>query len=242
MATSPNFNWPEPDNTDLVKNGALAIRTAVNAIDTSLVDLKGGTTGQVLSKTSNTDMDFTWVAQDDANAIQNTQLTAKGALISAFSAGTPATLTVGANNTVLVADSAEATGLKWAGGWTSWTPTITNYTTGNGTIVARYQQVGKTVNWYILVTLGSTSAVTGSVYFTLPVSPASNQALSIPMLMRDTGTAWFYGTGIQESNVVYANSIQANGTYAYPGGISNVIPFTWTTNDFFTANGTYEVA
>jgi hypothetical protein len=60
MATSPNFNWPEPDNTDLVKNGALAIRTAVDAIDTSMTDLLGGTTGQVLTKASGTDMDFTW--------------------------------------------------------------------------------------------------------------------------------------------------------------------------------------
>jgi hypothetical protein len=48
MATSPNFGWLEPDNTDLVKNGALAIRTAVDAIDTSMADLLGGTTGQVL--------------------------------------------------------------------------------------------------------------------------------------------------------------------------------------------------
>ena len=64
MATSPNFSWPEPDNTDLVKNGALAIRTAVDAIDSSMVDLKGGTTGQILSKTSNTDMDFTWITND----------------------------------------------------------------------------------------------------------------------------------------------------------------------------------
>ena len=62
MATSPNFNWPEPDNTDLVKNGALAIRTAVDAIDTSMTDLLGGTTGQVLTKASGTDMDFTWSA------------------------------------------------------------------------------------------------------------------------------------------------------------------------------------
>jgi hypothetical protein len=60
MATSPNFNWPEPDNTDLVKNGALAIRTAVDAIDSSMADLKGGTTNQVLTKASNTDMDFSW--------------------------------------------------------------------------------------------------------------------------------------------------------------------------------------
>jgi hypothetical protein len=68
-------------------------------------------------------MAFTWVAQDDLNAIQNTQLTAKGALISAFSAGTPATLTVGTNGQVLTADSTAATGLAWAtstsGGMTS---------------------------------------------------------------------------------------------------------------------------
>jgi hypothetical protein len=68
MATSPNYNWPEPDNTDLVKNGALAIRTAVDAIDTSMGELLGGTTGQVLSKTSNTSMDFTWATPSTSPA------------------------------------------------------------------------------------------------------------------------------------------------------------------------------
>ena len=114
MATSPNFSWPEPDNTDLVKNGALAIRTAVNAIDSSLVDLKGGTTGQVLAKASGTDMDFSWVAQDDSNAIQNAIVDAKGDLIAATAADTPARLAVGTNGQVLTADSTAATGIKWA--------------------------------------------------------------------------------------------------------------------------------
>ena len=114
MATTTNFGWETPDDTDLVKDGALAIRTLGSAIDTSLVDLKGGTTGQVLSKTSNTDMDFTWVTSDDANAIQNAIVDAKGDLITATAADTPARLAVGANGTVLTADSAEATGLKWA--------------------------------------------------------------------------------------------------------------------------------
>jgi hypothetical protein len=62
MATTPNFNWSTPDNTGLVKNGALDIRTLGNSIDASMAELKGGTTGQVLSKTSATDMDFTWIA------------------------------------------------------------------------------------------------------------------------------------------------------------------------------------
>jgi hypothetical protein len=60
VATTTNFGWTTPDNTGYVKDGALAIRTLGNSIDTSLVDLKGGTTGQVLKKTSDTDMDFEW--------------------------------------------------------------------------------------------------------------------------------------------------------------------------------------
>ena len=63
MATTTNFGWETPDDTDLVKDGAAAIRTALGGVDTSFVDLKGGTTGQVLSKTSATDLDFTWVNQ-----------------------------------------------------------------------------------------------------------------------------------------------------------------------------------
>jgi hypothetical protein len=60
MATTTAFGWETPDDTDLVKDGAAAIRTLGSSIDTSMSELKGGTTGQVLSKTTGTDMDFTW--------------------------------------------------------------------------------------------------------------------------------------------------------------------------------------
>lgn len=62
MATTTNFGWTTPDDTDLVKDGAAAIRTLGSGIDTSFVDLKGGTTGQILTKASNTDLDFSWGA------------------------------------------------------------------------------------------------------------------------------------------------------------------------------------
>jgi hypothetical protein len=136
MATvTPNFNWPVPTSTDLVKDGATAIEALGDSIDASLVDLKGGTTGQVLSKNSNTDMDFVWVtdAAGDITGVtagtgisgggtsgtvtvtnsMATAIDAKGDLVPGTGADTFARLAVGANGTVLTADSAEATGLKW---------------------------------------------------------------------------------------------------------------------------------
>lgn len=121
MANTTNFGWETPDDTDLVKDGAAAIRTLGSAIDTSLVDLKGGTTNQVLAKNSNTDMDFKWVA--DATGIPATIFDAKGDIIAATAADTADRLAVGTNGQVLTADSSTATGLKWAtaaaGGMTS---------------------------------------------------------------------------------------------------------------------------
>ena len=59
--TTTNYGWDIPQSTDLVKDGATAIATLGQDIDTTFVDLKGGTTGQILSKASNTDNDYAWI-------------------------------------------------------------------------------------------------------------------------------------------------------------------------------------
>lgn len=87
MSTSTtNFGWTVPSDTDLVKDGAAAIRTALGGVDTSFVDLKGGTTGQVLSKASGTDLDFTWVEQDDTTLSFNAQTGTTYTLVASDSA------------------------------------------------------------------------------------------------------------------------------------------------------------
>jgi hypothetical protein len=83
--TTPNFGWSVPTSSDLVKNGATAIETLGDSIDASMAELKGGTTGQVLAKTSATDMDFTWTTPSAGSSGSSNVAGKNGVLNSNFS-------------------------------------------------------------------------------------------------------------------------------------------------------------
>lgn len=244
MATTSAFGWETPDDTDLVKDGAAAIRTLGNSIDTSMADLKGGTSGQVLSKASNTDMDFTWVAQDDSNAIQNAIVDAKGDLIAATAADTPARLAVGANDLFLQAASGETTGMKWGGTWTSFTPTFTNITVGNGTLSGSYLKIGKMIMVRVNLTWGSTTSMSGAFsQFTLPFTADPDYEIS------GSTTCWDFGTAIYAGSVWMSGSTSVDlmvnntaGTYQVISSMTGTVPFTWTTGDIFRIQMIYKAA
>lgn len=136
-----NFGWVMPTNSDLVTDLPADFAVFGQGVDTTMADLKGGTTGQILSKTTNTDMDFTWVdpttgditgvtagtgltgggtsgtvtlALDSTAVISPTIVDAKGDLIAATAADTVSRLAIGTNGQVLTADSTAATGMKWS--------------------------------------------------------------------------------------------------------------------------------
>jgi len=107
--TTTNFGWDIPKSTDLVKDGATAIAALGQDIDTALVDLKGGTTGQVLSKATNTDLDFTWIEQDDTTLSFNAQTGTTYTLVVADT-GKLVTLSNASAITLTVPPSVFATG------------------------------------------------------------------------------------------------------------------------------------
>ena len=84
-----NFGWQMPTATDLVTDLPADFEVFGQAVDTSMADLKGGTTGQILSKNSNTDMDFIWTS---ANPGDITGITATSPLTGG---GTSGDVTVG---------------------------------------------------------------------------------------------------------------------------------------------------
>jgi len=84
-----NFGWQMPTPTDLVTDLPADFEVFGQAVDTSMADLKGGTTGQILSKATNTDMDFVWIANDQGDI---TGITATSPLTGG---GTSGEVTVG---------------------------------------------------------------------------------------------------------------------------------------------------
>jgi hypothetical protein len=150
-------------------------------------------------------------------------------------------LSVGNNGETIVADSSASTGLAWGGGWTTWSPTFANLTVGNGTVTARYQQIGKTVNFEFKFILGSTSAIGSLPNFSLPATPKIGSGIFL-LAAEDSGTGNTFGGLENISGTVYPFAFTAGGTYVQNSYFTATVPFTWTTNDNFTIRGTYEVA
>lgn len=129
--------------------------------------------------------------------------------------------------------------------WASYTPTLTNLTIGDGTVVGRYRRMGTHVEFSVTITLGSTSSVSADPRFTAPVQMSSIYAVSsFPVgqgVLLDTGVVAYPCVIAPISDTTCRFLAHATGgSYITLTSPSSTVPFTWGTGDVFYARGTYE--
>jgi len=195
MPTTTNFGWTTPADTDLVKDGAAAIRTLGNGVDTSFLDLKGGTSGQILAKNSNTDLDFVWVANDvgDITAVNtNSPLTGGGTsgaltLSYDYAAGSKVTLNAQtATYTVVLADADQKLVTMSVGSANDFLiPTNANVAFPTGTVI-NVIQIGAGQTTIKAVTSGTTTISSTGATATAPKLRAQFSAASCIKVATDT--------------------------------------------------------
>jgi hypothetical protein len=149
---------------------------------------------------------------------------------------------------MLVANSAESTGLKWTTAtdqfpWQTYSPTYLSLTPGNGTVVARYQQIGKLVNVFYKITWGSTTSCGNYPIVSYPVTPAYSGVYAGICGLQDSGVGTYQGRIFLDGTnglLFWAN--YTGGTSAIDQVVQATVPATWTTNDVFYFTATYEAA
>jgi hypothetical protein len=193
--TTPNFGWSVPTSTDLVKDGATAIETLGDSVDASMGDLLGGTSGQILAKNSNTNMDFVWITNDvgDITAVNtNSPLTGGGTsgaltLSYDYAAGSKVTLNAQtATYTVVLADADQKlVTMSVAGANDFLIPTNANVAFPTGTII-NVIQIGLGQTTIKAVTSGTTTISSTGASAIAPKLRAQFSAASCIKVATDT--------------------------------------------------------
>lgn len=138
-------------------------------------------------------------------------------------------------------DTSVGTGLL---AWTSYTPTFTNFTLGNGTITyAKSAKLGKLVFIEVGVTLGSTSSVSGRIGISLPTTAANALNKTNGTCQMEAGAVSGIGSmALGSTTRIDLYAVRADVTYLTNANTSSTIPGTWTNGSSFSFKTFYEAA
>lgn len=139
----------------------------------------------------------------------------------------------------------------WASYTPAWTASTTNPTLGNGTLVGRYKQIGKTVHFTLKLTVGSTTTVGSGLYsWSLPVAASGSLVdTQCPAYFFDTSAAataqHYLGMGLIQAGgttVVRTRVVGGNVANVSIDNLAHNYPFAPATSDQVVISGTYESA
>jgi hypothetical protein len=133
-----------------------------------------------------------------------------------------------------------ATKLTTPGAWTPYTTTWSAVTTqpvlGNGTLTARYQLIGKTVNWMIQLNMGTTTTYGAGLWgFSLPLLPRNHQPVGQVRCFDASASTNIIGVA-----AAHTASVDLMRLLSTAGTVSPAVPFTWANLDILSMSGSYE--
>ena len=136
--------------------------------------------------------------------------------------------------------------LNAAGAWTSFTPSWTNLTPGNGVVSAAYSKFNKILFVRVKFTWGTTTSCGDPVRMTLPASLTQETTSQDPIglsSLTDIGVAGYSGVvSVISSTLVGINVYNAAGTYLAPNTVNTTRPFTWGNGDIISFQFTTRLA
>ena len=200
--TTP-FNWQMPTNTDLVTDLPADFEVFGQAVATSMADLLGGTSGQILSKNSNTDMDFVWINNDQGDI---TGITATSPLTGG---GTSGAITVG-----IQASSTTQSGAVQLTDSTSSTSTTTAATPNS--VKTSYDLAAAAIPKSTVTTAGDVIYATGSGAVTRLGIGTAGQVLTV----NGGGTAPTWSSAAGGSSMTLLSTTTLSGTSTTVSSIS----------------------
>jgi hypothetical protein len=146
-------------------------------------------------------------------------------------------------------DVLTAADMNGIGETSTFTPSITNFTLGNGTAVGRFVRVNKLVYFRVGISFGSTTSIgAGAKDLTLPIAATNVATLDgLNILVHYYDLNLSIGVFNQPAICIGTTAVRlgANnvaGTYESFTDLSSTVPFTWATGDVLNIAGTYEVA